>query len=56
MWDFIIQYWAEWAFGLLGTAVIAVAIKYKAYWRFCTTAFIRLASIISSRGISTWLA
>lgn len=30
MWDFIIQYWAEWAFGLLGTAVIAVAIKYKA--------------------------
>ena len=30
MWEFIVQYWAEWAFGLLGTAIIAVAIKYKA--------------------------
>ena len=30
MWDFIIQDWAERAFGLLGTAVIAVAITYKA--------------------------
>ena len=29
-WEFIVQYWAEWAFGLLGTAIIAVAIKYKA--------------------------
>lgn len=28
--EFIVQYWAEWAFGLLGTAIIAVAIKYKA--------------------------
>jgi hypothetical protein len=30
MWEFIIQYWAEWAFGLLGAAVITVAVKYKA--------------------------
>ena len=30
MWQWIAQYWAEWAFGLLGTAVIAVVIKYKA--------------------------
>ena len=30
MWEFIVQYWTEWAFGLLGTAIIAVAIKYKA--------------------------
>ena len=30
MWEFIIQYWAEWAFGLLSAAVIAVAVKYKA--------------------------
>ena len=28
--QWIIQYWAQWAFGLLGTAIIAVAIKYKA--------------------------
>ena len=30
MWEFIIQYWAEWAFGLLSAAVVAVAVKYKA--------------------------
>lgn len=30
MWQWIAQYWAEWAFGLLGTAVIAAVIKYKA--------------------------
>ena len=28
--QWIIQYWAEWAFGLLGAAIIAVAVKYKA--------------------------
>lgn len=28
--EFIIQYWAEWAFGLLSAAVVAVAVKYKA--------------------------
>lgn len=30
MWQFVLQYWAEWAFGLLGAAIIAVAVKYKA--------------------------
>lgn len=30
MWEFIIQYWAEWAFGLLSAAVVAVAVTYKA--------------------------
>lgn len=30
MWEFIIQYWAECAFGLLSAAVVAVAVKYKA--------------------------
>ena len=30
MWNFIIQWWAGWAFGLLGVAIIAVAVKYKA--------------------------
>lgn len=30
MWQFILEYWAEWAFGLLGAAFIAVAVKYKA--------------------------
>ena len=28
--QWIIQYWAEWAFGLLSAAIIAVAVKYKA--------------------------
>lgn len=28
--QWIVQYWAEWAFGLLGAALIAVAVKYKA--------------------------
>lgn len=30
MWQFILEYWAEWAFGLLGGAFIAVVVKYKA--------------------------
>lgn len=30
MWQFIIECWAEWAFGLLGAALIAVVVKYKA--------------------------
>nr|DAU64453.1 MAG TPA: holin [Caudoviricetes sp.] len=30
MWQFILEYWAEWAFGLLGGAFIAVVAKYKA--------------------------
>lgn len=30
MWEFIIQYWAEWAFGLLSAAVVAAAVKHKA--------------------------
>lgn len=30
MWNFIIQYWVGWVFGLLSAAVIAVAVKYKA--------------------------
>ena len=30
MGQFVLQYWAEWAFGLLGAAIIAVAVKYKA--------------------------
>ena len=54
MWEFIVQYWAEWAFGLLGTAIIAVAIKYKALLDgVCTTVFIRPASTTFSRATST---
>nr|DAW51793.1 MAG TPA: holin [Caudoviricetes sp.] len=30
MWQFILEYWAEWAFGLLGGVFIAVVVKYKA--------------------------
>ena len=30
MWQFIIQYWAEWAFGLMAGAFVAVVVKYKA--------------------------
>lgn len=30
MWQFILEYWAEWAFGLLSGAFIAVVVKYKA--------------------------